>query len=184
MHVACALRGPQECRWRRFHCSMPRCSRTDRSRNNCRSRAFLPIRMLGAGEEGAPEDAIRSFVRDLPNHRCTLRSAVSTTLHDLVLIPEPAPDNKAIAISLPPDQAAEAQRAAEDAERAAHPVVTFPMNEDSGVVVSAATKAPSEPVAQRRRVWPWILLVLVILALCAAWYLYFIEGVVPDLDAF
>jgi serine/threonine protein kinase len=111
-------------------------------------------------------------------------AAIMPTLHDLVLIPEPAPDNKAIAISLPPDQAAAAAHAAEDAERAARAAMTFPVGEDSGVVVSVATKAPSEPVTERRRVWPWILLVFLILALGAAWYLYFIEGVVPDLDAF
>jgi serine/threonine protein kinase len=104
------------------------------------------------------------------------------TLHDLVLIPEPAPDNKAIAISLPPEQAEEAARAADEAERAAVAAATFPASEDSGVVVSAATKSQSAAVVKRRRVWPWILLALVVLAMAAAWYLYFIEGLVPDLD--
>ena len=110
-------------------------------------------------------------------------AAILPTLHDLVLIPEPPPDNRAIAISLPPEQAAEAARAAEEAERAARAAVTFPVSEDSGVVVSAATStASSESEQAPHRVWPWILLVLAVLALGAAWYLYFIEGWVPDLE--
>ena len=114
-----------------------------------------------------------------------LPAAFQTTLHDLVLIPEPVPDNKAIAFSLPPEHAAAAARAAEEAERAARAAATFPASEDSGVVVSGATTpVTAEPIAaKRRRVWPWILVALVLLA-GAGVYLYVVEGLVPDLDYF
>jgi hypothetical protein len=110
-------------------------------------------------------------------------AAIQPTLIDLVLIPEPMPDNRAIAISLPPDQAAAAQRAADDADARVNAIASF--SEDSGVVLSAATKQATEPVAQkRRRVWPWIVVVIVLLGAGAAAYLYFVEGLVPDLDYF
>ena len=114
-------------------------------------------------------------------------AAILPTLVDLVLIPEPLPDNKAIAISLPPDQAAEAERAEAEraeAERAVVAAATFPVSEDSGVVVgTGAPRAESVPQAEPRRIWPWILLVLAVIAGGVAWYLYFIHGVDLDLDA-
>ncbi|GEM_PF-1997657 len=69
-----------------------------------------------------------------------------------------------------------------DVERAAIAAARFPASEDSGVVISAATKQPS--VAAKRRVWPWLLLVIALLGAGAAAYLYFVEGLVPDLDYF
>jgi DNA-binding transcriptional LysR family regulator len=45
----------------------------------------LAVGAVPSATVGLLPAAIRSFVRDLPTHRCTLRSAVSATLHDLVL---------------------------------------------------------------------------------------------------
>jgi serine/threonine protein kinase len=117
-----------------------------------------------------------------------LPTAFQPTLHDLVLIPEPLPENKAIAISLPPEQAAEAARAAEEAERARQ-LISLPaynFGEDSGVVVSAPTASPTPTakVGGRSRVWLWIVLALALLGAGLAAYLYFVEGLVPDLDVF
>jgi hypothetical protein len=61
----------------------------------------------------------------------------------------------------------------------------FVPSEDSGVVLSAATKQPSEAVpATRRRVWPRILVAIILLGAGVAAYLYFVEGLVPDMDYF
>lgn len=94
--------------------------------------------------------------------------------------PAPAPSSPPPPL---PETAADVP-ATTEAARAQLAASTFPVHEDSGVVVSAATRTATEPAAPtRRRVWPWIVLALVVLALGAAWYLYFIEGWVPDLDA-
>ena len=45
----------------------------------------LAVGAVPSATVGLLPAAIRSFVRDVPSHRCTLRSAVSTVLHDLVL---------------------------------------------------------------------------------------------------
>lgn len=112
-------------------------------------------------------------------------AAIQPTLQDLVLIPEPMPDNNAIALVLPADQAAEAAHAAEEAERAARAAAMFPASEDSGVVLSAATNERSEQIPPtRRRVWPWILLAIILCGAGAASYLYVVEGLVPDLSYF
>ncbi len=109
-------------------------------------------------------------------------AAIQPTLHDLVLIPEPAPDNKAIALVLP----LEARPPQEQPpEIVTAPEMVTTREDSSGVVISAATKSVTEPTeVPRRRVWPWILLAIVLLGAGAAAYLYFVEGLVPDLDIF